>query len=136
MFLAMYIYKRDWKHVESYIGTRSGAQIRSHAQKFFTKVEKEHPGKDFDEYIMERAKILLAAKAGEAIPHNEMSDGNCSITEEVKKSGHNPQIDVKSDQVTHSQKHATRLRTASTSQMNGPIGTSDDVSTQLPARSD
>ena len=29
--IAMSIYGRDWKKVEQYIGTRSGAQIRSHA---------------------------------------------------------------------------------------------------------
>ncbi len=29
--IAMYLYKKDWKRVETYIGSRSGAQIRSHA---------------------------------------------------------------------------------------------------------
>lgn len=30
-YLAMRIYGKDWKRVEMHIGTRSGAQIRSHA---------------------------------------------------------------------------------------------------------
>jgi len=32
---------KNWKKVEEYVATRTGAQIRSHAQKFFLKLEKE-----------------------------------------------------------------------------------------------
>ena len=32
---------KDWYRVEEAIGTRSSAQIRSHAQKFLSKLEKE-----------------------------------------------------------------------------------------------
>ena len=32
---------KDWKKVEDFIGTRTGAQIRSHAQKYFMRIEKE-----------------------------------------------------------------------------------------------
>lgn len=39
--LAMSMFGRDWKKVEQHIGSRSGAQIRSHAQKFFNRIEKE-----------------------------------------------------------------------------------------------
>jgi SHAQKYF class myb-like DNA-binding protein len=46
----MSIFGRDWKKVENHIGTRSGAQIRSHAQKFFNRVEKEL-GADVEVYI-------------------------------------------------------------------------------------
>ncbi|EAR86833.3 Myb-like DNA-binding domain, shaqkyf class protein (macronuclear) [Tetrahymena thermophila SB210] len=35
------IYGKNWKKVEEHIGTRTGAQIRSHAQKFFNRLEKE-----------------------------------------------------------------------------------------------
>jgi SHAQKYF class myb-like DNA-binding protein len=35
------LYGKDWKRIEEHIGTRSGAQIRSHAQKFFLRLEKE-----------------------------------------------------------------------------------------------
>lgn len=44
------IYGKDWKKVERFIGTRSGAQIRSHAQKFFINVEKTKK-MDIDQYI-------------------------------------------------------------------------------------
>lgn len=33
---------KNWKQVEDYVGTRSGAQIRSHAQKFFNRLEREY----------------------------------------------------------------------------------------------
>lgn len=39
-------YGKQWKKVEDYIQTRSGAQIRSHAQKYFLKIQKEYPGQD------------------------------------------------------------------------------------------
>jgi SHAQKYF class myb-like DNA-binding protein len=38
---AIKVHGKNWKKVEEYVGTRSGAQIRSHAQKFFLKLEKE-----------------------------------------------------------------------------------------------
>jgi len=38
---AIKVYGKNWKKVEECVGTRTGAQIRSHAQKFFLKVEKE-----------------------------------------------------------------------------------------------
>lgn len=38
-------YGKDWKKVEQYVRTRSGSQVRSHAQKFFNKLQKinQHP---------------------------------------------------------------------------------------------
>ena len=33
---------KNWKQVEEYVGTRNGAQIRSHAQKFFNRLEREY----------------------------------------------------------------------------------------------
>ena len=48
--LALRLYGKDWKKVEKYIGTRSGAQIRSHAQKFFINIEKTKK-LSIDDYI-------------------------------------------------------------------------------------
>ena len=38
---AIRIHGKSWKSVEDYIGTRTSAQIRSHAQKYYLRVEKE-----------------------------------------------------------------------------------------------
>ena len=34
-------YGKDWKKVQQLVGTRTGSQVRSHAQKFFNKIQKE-----------------------------------------------------------------------------------------------
>ena len=44
---ALQLYNRDWKRIESFIGTKTVLQIRSHAQKHFSKVTKYKTG----EYI-------------------------------------------------------------------------------------
>lgn len=41
---------KDWYRVEEFIGTRSSAQIRSHAQKFCTKLEKDNCH-DYDDIL-------------------------------------------------------------------------------------
>jgi len=42
---ALQMFGKSWKKVEEHVGTRSGAQIRSHAQKFFNRLEKEYKTK-------------------------------------------------------------------------------------------
>jgi SHAQKYF class myb-like DNA-binding protein len=37
-------YGKDWKKVEQYVRTRNGSQVRSHAQKFFNKLQKSSGG--------------------------------------------------------------------------------------------
>jgi len=41
---ALKLYDRDWKKIEKFIGTKSVIQIRSHAQKYFLKVQKNNTG--------------------------------------------------------------------------------------------
>jgi len=83
-------YKRDWKKVEIFIGTRSGAQIRSHAQKFFTRIEKLYPDIDIDTYIVNKAIAIQERKANAGDNHNpihsDMSDdeGDLNKKEETK----------------------------------------------------
>lgn len=38
--IGLKLYGKDWKKIEAMVGTRNGAQIRSHAQKFFSKISK------------------------------------------------------------------------------------------------
>jgi len=37
---AIKLYKRDWKQIEKYVGSKNVIQIRSHAQKYFIKLQK------------------------------------------------------------------------------------------------
>lgn len=48
--------------VEDYIQTRSGAQIRSHAQKYFLKIQKEYPGVDPFEIFKSKTPEVLEEK--------------------------------------------------------------------------
>jgi len=47
---------KNWKQVEDFVGTRSGAQIRSHAQKFFNRLQREFNVK-FDDLNLQSDKI-------------------------------------------------------------------------------
>lgn len=38
---ALKLYGRQWRKIEKYIASKTAVQIRSHAQKFFSKLEKE-----------------------------------------------------------------------------------------------
>lgn len=40
-YAALQLFGKDWQKVQEYIKTRSSAQIRSHAQKFFNQVKKK-----------------------------------------------------------------------------------------------
>eukprot|EP00892_Ulva_mutabilis_P010182 jgi/Ulvmu1/7536/UM037_0080.1 len=42
------MYHRDWRSIEKHVGTKTAVQIRSHAQKFFAKAEREPGTVDFD----------------------------------------------------------------------------------------
>ena len=35
-------YGKEWKHVQQHVSTRSSTQVRSHAQKFFAKLDKKN----------------------------------------------------------------------------------------------
>ena len=45
LYLGLKMYGKDWKKIEILVGTRNGAQIRSHAQKFFSKLNKSNDEK-------------------------------------------------------------------------------------------
>lgn len=38
---AIRLFGKDWRKVQEFIGTRTGAQIRSHAQKYFITMQKQ-----------------------------------------------------------------------------------------------
>jgi SHAQKYF class myb-like DNA-binding protein len=82
------IYGKNWKKVESYIGTRTGTQIRSHAQKFFNRIRKEHGAEDPSKYVVEnmcddRIKQLILEHCGEDVSsQNDTPEVLFSITKE------------------------------------------------------
>ena len=43
LFIGLRIYGKNWKKIEQLVQTRSGSQIRSHAQKFFLKNKSSEP---------------------------------------------------------------------------------------------
>jgi SHAQKYF class myb-like DNA-binding protein len=55
-------YGRNWKLVEEFIGTRDSAQIRSHAQKFFNRLEREFHAKGD-----KKAKVQLESPPTEEV---------------------------------------------------------------------
>ena len=38
IIIGLKMYGKNWKKIEQYVSTRTGAQVRSHAQKFFGKI--------------------------------------------------------------------------------------------------
>ena len=50
---------KQWKKVEEFVQTRSGAQIRSHAQKYFLKIQKEYPDQDSFEVFKSKTPEFL-----------------------------------------------------------------------------
>jgi SHAQKYF class myb-like DNA-binding protein len=70
-------YGKNWKQVEDHVGTRSGAQIRSHAQKFFIRLEREYNLKldgsknQTDQQIKESIRKISDASAStnSSLPH-------------------------------------------------------------------
>ncbi|CAM8924517.1 unnamed protein product [Rhodiola kirilowii] len=52
---ALKLYGRDWRQIEEFIGTKTAVQIRSHAQKFFSKVVRG--GNDSAEPLVETIEI-------------------------------------------------------------------------------
>ena len=43
IYLGLELYGKNWKKIEDLIQTRTGSQIRSHAQKYFLKCQKTFP---------------------------------------------------------------------------------------------
>ena len=54
------MYGKNWKKIETFVGTRSSTQIRSHAQKFFNKISKLFPSSNPLEYLQNTdTKIII-----------------------------------------------------------------------------
>lgn len=70
---AIQVHGKNWKKVEESVATRSGAQIRSHAQKYFLKLEKE-------------TKSSQKSKGGKK-SSKKTSEGSISTLDNISESG-------------------------------------------------
>lgn len=68
---AVWLYGKSWKKVESYVGTRSGTQIRSHAQKYFLKEREKASKKNL------KKKSIVATEANST----ERCEANINLNE-------------------------------------------------------
>lgn len=59
----MQLFGKEWKKIEALVGTRSGAQIRSHAQKYFIR-----KGKDCAPETAEEGERVVAPATGPPQP--------------------------------------------------------------------
>ena len=74
--------------VESFIGTRTGTQIRSHAQKFFNRIRKEHKTEDPSKYVIDNmgddeVRRIVLEHLGEDTSHLQEPKDLSSNTPEV-----------------------------------------------------
>lgn len=77
---ALQLYDRDWKKIETYIGTKTVLQIRSHAQKYFGKVTKYKTG----EYIpppRPKKRATLPYPRSRTSGQSKSSSGNGSASD-------------------------------------------------------
>jgi len=70
---AIQLHGKNWKQVEDCVGTRTGAQIRSHAQKYFLKLEKE---------VKTNQKAKVTKKSSK-----KASEGSISTLDNISESG-------------------------------------------------
>jgi hypothetical protein len=65
-------YKRDWKEVENYVKTRSSTQCRSHAQKFFKKLQRR--GVSLQEVIAFVPQEELSCEEAEKLQYEKIQE--------------------------------------------------------------
>ena len=76
--LGLKLYGKSWKKVEKHIGSRCGAQIRSHAQKFFIRLSKKYPKED-------PLDLLLRTNFDPEIAYIGIEDEDDEIKEQAKE---------------------------------------------------
>ncbi|KAK3194493.1 hypothetical protein Dsin_025803 [Dipteronia sinensis] len=73
---ALKLYGRAWQRIEEHIGTKTAVQIRSHAQKFFSKLEKEASSKGVP--IGQAIDIEIPPPRPKRKPRNPYPRKNCT----------------------------------------------------------
>jgi SHAQKYF class myb-like DNA-binding protein len=109
---ALKIYGKDWGKVQQHVGSRSSTQARSHAQKFFQKIEKymEHRNDDVLKWLgttdSKDHKYLYDFEDSE----NESEDYRSSRTFEKKDSASNIRYEIRDINRTQTQKESLSRR--------------------------
>ena len=80
---ALKLHGRAWRKIEEHIGTKTAVQIRSHAQKFFAKLQKEH------QKSLEADQMSDVTKGG---GNTNTEDG--ATTRDTQTSGEGPSMNV------------------------------------------
>ncbi|XP_042373591.1 protein REVEILLE 3-like isoform X2 [Zingiber officinale] len=69
---ALHLFDRDWKKIEAFVGSKTAIQIRSHAQKYFLKVQKNGTSEHVPPPRPKR-------KAAHPYPHKGPKNGTASV---------------------------------------------------------
>uniref|UniRef100_A0A803M062 MYB transcription factor n=1 Tax=Chenopodium quinoa TaxID=63459 RepID=A0A803M062_CHEQI len=90
---ALQLFDRDWKKIEAFIGSKTVIQIRSHAQKYFLKVQKSGSNEHLPPPRPKRKAAhpypQKAPKIGELKPPVPPIANNCSSSTESTAMAHN-----------------------------------------------
>lgn len=79
---AVKLYGKNWKRVEEHVATRTGAQIRSHAQKFFNRIEKEHK-LDKEEALKKIASDVNSTQSDSSIKKRSFSEFVTNVNKNI-----------------------------------------------------
>ncbi|EOA26745.1 hypothetical protein CARUB_v10022831mg [Capsella rubella] len=97
---ALRLYGRAWQKIEEHVATKTAVQIRSHAQKFFSKVEKEAEAKGVA--IGQALDIAIPPPRPKRKPSNPYPRKTGSVTTTMSKPGVNHGKDpLGSEKVLH-----------------------------------
>lgn len=75
---ALRLYGRAWRKIEEYIGTKTAVQIRSHAQKFFSKLERKRDTGDSPEEPIDIPPPRPKRKPARPYPRKDAGDNSGS----------------------------------------------------------
>eukprot|EP00742_Colponemidia_sp_Colp-10_P001367 GILJ01001470.1.p1 GENE.GILJ01001470.1~~GILJ01001470.1.p1 ORF type:complete len:405 (-),score=24.01 GILJ01001470.1:268-1320(-) len=82
------LFGRDWKKVEEHVGTRTGAQIRSHAQKYFHRLQRQGTGEADDD--MEPEPVTTSRKPSVDAPRQPQVVHKVPVPTSVKEHSTEP----------------------------------------------